>query len=102
MINLADIGGPSAGLIFALAVVDKLTPGELNGGPFVAGTGEIDPDGRRGPDRRHPVQAERRAGGGRDSVPGAGGELRRGTREGPGRAASWSRWRPLDEAVARR
>jgi Lon-like protease len=41
-ISLSDIGGPSAGLMFALAVVDKLTPGNLNGGIKVAGTGEID------------------------------------------------------------
>ncbi|WP_217497509.1 YlbL family protein [Rhodococcus sp. SGAir0479] len=47
--NLADIGGPSAGLMFSLAVVDKLSPGELNGGRFVAGTGTIDPDGDVGP-----------------------------------------------------
>ncbi|GAA0538450.1 PDZ domain-containing protein [Saccharopolyspora subtropica] len=48
-ISLADVGGPSAGLMFALAIIDKLTPGELNGGQFVAGTGEIDPAGRVGP-----------------------------------------------------
>ena len=48
-ISLADIGGPSAGLMFALAIVDKLTPGELNGGQFVAGTGEITSDGAVGP-----------------------------------------------------
>ena len=48
-ISLADVGGPSAGLMFALAIVDKLTPGELNGGDFVAGTGEIDSDGNVGP-----------------------------------------------------
>ncbi|WP_186322330.1 YlbL family protein [Prescottella equi] len=47
--NLADIGGPSAGLMFSLAVVDKLSPGELNGGDFVAGTGTIDPAGDVGP-----------------------------------------------------
>lgn len=47
--NLADIGGPSAGLMFALAVVDKLSPGELTGGRFVAGTGTIDGDGDVGP-----------------------------------------------------
>lgn len=47
--NLADIGGPSAGLMFSLAMVDKLTPGELNGGRFVAGTGTIDPQGKVGP-----------------------------------------------------
>lgn len=44
-ISLGDIGGPSAGLMFALAVVDKLTPGELTGGTFVAGTGAITQDG---------------------------------------------------------
>lgn len=48
-ISLGDIGGPSAGLMFALAVVDKLTPGELTGGRFVAGTGTITPDGKVGP-----------------------------------------------------
>lgn len=40
-ISLGDVGGPSAGLIFALAIVDKLTPGEITGGRFVAGTGAI-------------------------------------------------------------
>ncbi len=48
-ISLGDVGGPSAGLMFALAVVDKLTPGELTGGRFVAGTGTITQDGRIGP-----------------------------------------------------
>ncbi|MDV6294850.1 YlbL family protein [Rhodococcus aetherivorans] len=47
--NLADVGGPSAGLIFSLAVVDKLSPGELSGGEVVAGTGTIDSDGVVGP-----------------------------------------------------
>lgn len=47
--NLADIGGPSAGLMFSLSLIDKLSPGELNGGKFVAGTGTIDQDGKVGP-----------------------------------------------------
>ncbi len=47
--NLTDIGGPSAGLMFSLALVDKLSPGELSGGEFVAGTGTIDPSGQVGP-----------------------------------------------------
>lgn len=47
--NLAEIGGPSAGLMFTLALIDKLTPGELSGGKFVAGTGTIDTDGKVGP-----------------------------------------------------
>lgn len=42
------IGGPSAGLIFATAVYDTLTPGALTGGHDVAGTGTIDPDGKVG------------------------------------------------------
>ena len=48
-ISLADVGGPSAGLVFATAVVDKLTPGDLTGGRTVAGTGTIDADGKVGP-----------------------------------------------------
>lgn len=47
--NLKEIGGPSAGMMFSLAVIDKLSPGELNGGKFVAGTGTISPDGTVGP-----------------------------------------------------
>ncbi|WP_345494580.1 YlbL family protein [Nocardia callitridis] len=47
--NLADIGGPSAGLMFSLALIDKLTPGELDGEKFIAGTGTIEQDGKVGP-----------------------------------------------------
>lgn len=43
-----SIGGPSAGLIFSLAVYDTLTPGSLTGGAPVAGTGTIDPAGNVG------------------------------------------------------
>lgn len=43
------IGGPSAGMIFALAIYDKLTAGALTGGATVAGTGEITADGQVGP-----------------------------------------------------
>jgi Lon-like protease len=46
--NLAGIGGPSAGLVFSLAVIDKLTTGDLVGDRFVAGTGTIDADGKVG------------------------------------------------------
>ncbi|WP_189553020.1 YlbL family protein [Streptomyces lavendofoliae] len=48
-IKLADVGGPSAGLMFSLGIVDKLTPGDLTGGRFVAGTGTIDDAGKVGP-----------------------------------------------------
>jgi Lon-like protease len=44
-INLSGIGGPSAGLMFALGIIDKLTPDALTGGRFIAGTGEIEPTG---------------------------------------------------------
>ena len=44
-----DIGGPSAGLMFSLAIYDTLTPGSLTGGKVVAGTGEIAADGTVGP-----------------------------------------------------
>jgi PDZ domain-containing protein len=44
-----DIGGPSAGLIFSLAVYDTLTPGALTGGNDIAGTGSIDAEGNIGP-----------------------------------------------------
>jgi Lon-like protease len=48
-INLADVGGPSAGLMFALGIIDKLTPDNLTGGRFIAGTGEIQPNGAIAP-----------------------------------------------------
>jgi Lon-like protease len=44
-INLPGIGGPSAGLMFALGIIDKLSPSSLTGGRFIAGTGEISPMG---------------------------------------------------------
>ena len=43
------IGGPSAGLMFSLAIYDTLTPGSLSDGAVVAGTGTIDPEGKVGP-----------------------------------------------------
>lgn len=47
-ISLKDTGGPSGGLIFALGVVEKLTPEDLLRGRVVAGTGTISIDGRVG------------------------------------------------------
>jgi PDZ domain-containing protein len=44
-----NIGGPSAGMMFALSLYDLLTPGSLTGGTSIAGTGTIDPDGVVGP-----------------------------------------------------
>lgn len=48
-IDLERIGGPSAGLMFALGIIDKLDPADLTGGMIIAGTGTIDEEGRVGP-----------------------------------------------------
>jgi PDZ domain-containing protein len=48
-IQLQNVGGPSAGQMFALGIIDKLTPGSLTGGQHVAGTGTIDGNGAIGP-----------------------------------------------------
>lgn len=51
-LKLADVGGPSAGLLFSLGIVDKLdgdgSGGDLTGGRTIAGTGTIDADGAVG------------------------------------------------------
>jgi PDZ domain-containing protein len=51
-LELADVGGPSAGLLFTLGIIDKLdgdgSGGDLTGGRTIAGTGTIDADGRVG------------------------------------------------------
>ena len=44
--SVGDIGGPSAGMMFALGIIDKLTPMNLTGGKFIAGTGEIEASGK--------------------------------------------------------
>lgn len=48
-LELDRVGGPSAGMMFALGIIDKLTPGSLQGGASVAGTGTIDQAGNVGP-----------------------------------------------------
>jgi PDZ domain-containing protein len=48
-IQLENVGGPSAGMMFALGIYDKLTPGELTGGEHIAGTGTIVGSGAVGP-----------------------------------------------------
>jgi PDZ domain-containing protein len=47
-IDTGQVGGPSAGLAFTLALIDELSPGELTGGRAVAVTGTIDNDGNVG------------------------------------------------------
>ncbi len=83
--NLADIGGPSAGLMFSLALIDKLSPGELDGGKFVAGTGTIDQEGKVGPigGIQYKMMAAREAGAETFLVPAANcNEARQRTPDG--------------------
>jgi Lon-like protease len=44
--DINDIGGPSAGMMFALGIIDKLTTDNLADGKFIAGTGEITANGQ--------------------------------------------------------
>jgi PDZ domain-containing protein len=44
--TVGNIGGPSAGMMFALGIIDKLTHDNLTGGKFIAGTGEITASGQ--------------------------------------------------------
>ena len=48
-IDLDEIGGPSAGLMFSLGIIDKLRPADLTGGKIIAGTGTLDDEGNVGP-----------------------------------------------------
>jgi PDZ domain-containing protein len=48
-IDLDEVGGPSAGLMFTLGIIDKLRPADLTGGKIIAGTGTMDDDGNVGP-----------------------------------------------------
>jgi PDZ domain-containing protein len=46
--ELDNVGGPSAGMMFTLGIIDKLDPIDLTGGRIIAGTGTIDDDGNVG------------------------------------------------------
>ncbi len=48
-LELDKIGGPSAGLMFTLGILDKMRPEDLTGGRIIAGTGTIDDEGDVGP-----------------------------------------------------
>jgi PDZ domain-containing protein len=63
-ISSGDVGGPSAGLMWALGLYELLTPGDLTDGRTIAGTGTIDLRGRVGPigDIADKAIAARRAG----------------------------------------
>ncbi len=63
-LQLGNVGGPSGGMMFALGIIDRLTPGQLTGGKHIAGTGTIDPAGNVGPigGIRHKLYGAARAG----------------------------------------
>ena len=46
--NLEGVGGPSAGMMFSLGIIDRLTPGDMTGGNAIAGTGTMSFDGQVG------------------------------------------------------
>lgn len=47
-IQINNVGGPSAGMMFALGIIDKMSTGDLTGGQHIAGTGTIDAAGNVG------------------------------------------------------
>lgn len=70
--HVGEIGGPSAGLMLTLAVIDRISDGDLTHGKFIAGTGTIDPDGKVGAigGITHKMRAARDAGAEYFFVPG--------------------------------
>ncbi|GAA1399642.1 MULTISPECIES: YlbL family protein [Oerskovia] len=48
-IQIEDIGGPSAGTMFALGIIDRLTPEDEANGTVIAGTGTMSVEGNVGP-----------------------------------------------------
>jgi PDZ domain-containing protein len=48
-IPIENVGGPSAGLMLTLGIIDKVEPEDLTGGKIIAGTGSIDSTGKVGP-----------------------------------------------------
>jgi PDZ domain-containing protein len=102
-IDTAEIGGPSAGLAFTLALIDALTPGPLTGDTKVAVTGTIDAEGNVGAIGALPQKADavRRSGATLFLVPAGQGadELAR-AREVAGPGVEIETVATLDDALA--
>jgi Lon-like protease len=47
-LQLGNVGGPSGGLMFAIGIIDSLTPGSMGGANHIAGTGTINANGQVG------------------------------------------------------
>lgn len=62
--GVQQVGGPSAGLMLTLGIIDLVEPGDITGGRNVAGTGEIASDGKVGPigGIEHKLQGAKRDG----------------------------------------
>ena len=87
-IHVDSVGGPSAGMMFALGLIDKLTEGDLTGGKFIAGTGEISDDGTVSPIGGDHPEDVRGPSSRRAVLPRPGRQLqRRGQGRHPGRTA---------------
>jgi hypothetical protein len=86
-ITLEDVGGPSAGLMFALGILDKLGEPSLTGGAYIAGRVRSRRRARSDPSGHRP-EARRREGQGRRRLPRTGGQLRGGGPCGTGRPAA--------------
>ncbi len=71
--GVQQVGGPSAGLMLSLGIVDLVEPGDLTGGRTVAGTGEITSEGKVGPigGIEHKLQGAKRDGASVFLVPAA-------------------------------
>lgn len=48
-VDLKDVGGPSAGMMLTLGIIEKATAESLTGGKNIAGTGTMSADGAIGP-----------------------------------------------------
>ena len=110
-IQLDQVGGPSAGMMFALGIIDKLTPGAITGRGGCRGHRHDRPGGQRRPDRRDPAEALRREGlrerngssPRRTTAPRSPGTSPTGSPCSRWRPSTipWPRWTPFAAAPAR-
>ena len=77
-IPIENIGGPSAGLMLTLGIIDKVEPDDLTGGKIIAGTGTIDATGKVGPIGGLPQKLVAAKAAGATWLPDPEGQLRRG------------------------
>jgi len=100
-IRVDGIGGPSAGLMFALEIYDQLTEGDLTRGYKIAGTGEIDPEGNVSAigGVRHKVTAAHREGAEVFLVPEANYEAAKERADAIGTAMAVVKVRTLQDAL---